>query len=127
MTVLKKIFSVLMFLVSMTGSWAAAYGGSVLHVVWAWNLFAFMVWIGIVLSGLYCAARAAAKEKGEAFNIHPYNIVPAWVRRIESFFLAMFVAAVGHWFYGALIIIDMFLTEHAFTPVEATESQLKAL
>jgi hypothetical protein len=101
------------------------YGSGILGIIfgigWALALFKFLTWIAILVGLLLVLHRYYEEEHGT--YVVPALTLPLWVDASVDFTLSLIAAGGGHWFYGALVAIQIVFYAYAFGKEDETSTQ----
>jgi hypothetical protein len=101
--------------------WAAAVSGTLYHhVQWFWT-FAFLTWFLVLGWGLIALTKFGAAVTKIPFKSQDPS-VPLKLALFSDLSLACLMAFTGHFFYAALVVLQMLFEQFYFTKEEVTPS-----
>ena len=117
MTTLERITRVITWLINNSITWALAISGLVLKVSWALRVWVFLLWLSIFMFTLMNIHKTNCKEKHLEYKDLKLA-VPAWIDVTLDVLMGCLMAAFGHWFYAALVVVQMLLGNsiHKYEP-----------
>lgn len=104
---MNKIKRCLYFMVSCTTIYGSGILGTFYGMHWALNIFCFLTW-GFTLTWIVVFLAILLADSEDKLLTTFKNMTPAWLCYSLSFTMMLILVAFGHWFYGILVLIQMF-------------------
>lgn len=102
----------------LTGILGTFYG-----MAWAFNIFAFMSCVIFSAGGFIAAGMLAATALGKPIFALPTPPLPIWLDLLLDGIIALVAVAFGHWFIGALILVQIIFYDFIFSPTTKPKQQ----
>ena len=113
MTAGKRVISILSWIVANGVMWTLVVLGTIGHSHPTFLVFKFLTWLFTIVYALLLLAQSQAESKGEKLVI-PERGINKYVAFLSDLGAACLCAAFGHWFYGALVMVQQFMEQSVF-------------
>lgn len=80
--------------------------GAIVGIGWAFNIFAFLTWLCFFVVILLSWYKSFCKRTGTAYEGLGSLPIPMWLDFSFDLVFALMLAATGHWFYAAMVIVN---------------------
>ncbi len=117
-----KKFRNIAFWIVGNGFWYGMAALGMAGIGWAWNIFAFLTWLVFIIVSLVWYGMT---KKFPDVTMPP-RTVPGWLDVIFDAILTIALAATGHWFYAALVVIHIYEYQHIFDLVKKEQERLRS-
>lgn len=109
MTAWKRTRKILSWVVINGAYWILLVLGTVGKLGWAFNIWVFTTWFFTLLYGFVGTILGLASVTETEVDHSKVEFgIPTTISAVSDFAMALFAAALGHWFYALLVVVQQF-------------------
>lgn len=97
------------------------------NLKWAFNIYAFLNWSGLLLSFLLILCKKVTElDPEKKLSLAHILPVPAWLDGLLDVIAIGVLAGFGHWFYAILLVIQTIVLQHIIYQDKQEEKETNA-